>query len=177
MGFADGFMPPKKSLPNLVLPVFKDDLLKGHISQDEAYVMTLERMIKQKYRAKFDSDTLADIYLAAPAPRPPFPLQYNPIYEELAFLNERKDDYRLSFMVLREEVPNNVAEDYFRSAYLTALQELRFETRSDDSYKNLPRFKNFLHDLSYSILDKYLASLQVEKTLESLGLNTESEIV
>ena len=174
MAFVDGFMPSKKSLHNLVLPEFKDDLLKQHISQDEAYVMTLQRMMEEKHGTKFDPNIFADVYLSAPARNPPFRLKYSPINEELIALNDRKDDYRLSFMVVREEVFDNIKEDYFRSVYLATLEELHFEIRPDQSYRNLPRFKNFLHDLSYSIVTKYLPAMQVEESLESLGLDTVS---
>lgn len=177
IAWADGFLPPRERFESILLPEFKDELQKRSSRKDHPYLRTLETTMRTKYHAALGiapectgSNIYSDVYIIVPTRSPPFPNQYNPVHEELNTIKNRTDDYRMFCMVLSEQVPNELREAFFDS-----LEELKFEIKPDNTYKDLPRFKEFLHDLSYTTLvDPYYApSILVEDDLKRLGFNAE----
>lgn len=177
MAWADGFLPSGERLENILLPEFKGKLQKRPSEKDQFYLRTLETTMRTKYRAVRSPRSeyaRSDIYIIAPTRSPPFPHQYNPVHEELNAIKNKIEDYRLFCMVLSEEVPNELREVFFDS-----LVDLKFNIKTDNTYEDLHRFKEFLHNLSYdTIIDPYYApSIRVEDDLKGLGFNAECDSV
>lgn len=182
IAWADGFLPPAGNLEDIILPEFKDKLQMQPPQRDFAYLRTLETKMRTKYHSALgigsgcaDNDVHSDIYIIAPSHSPPpFPSKFTPIREELSHLGNRIDDYRLLCLVISEREPNEL-----RDAFYDSLDELQFEIRSDNTYRDLPKFKNFLQELSREVVvvPYYAPSIRIEDDLISMGFAVESDTV
>ena len=142
---------------------------------DESYLLSVVSLINEKrYNivGKNEAVTLADIFLLSPTGSPQFPLSCNPLWEELSGISDRHNDYRVLALIQRNPHDELQRLDVF----LEALQDLKFEIRRNNSYKNLDRFRSYLSAVSDHLDGLYSPYTEAGKVLARMGFNVTMDI-
>jgi hypothetical protein len=163
----DGFIPGKDSMKML---------LGETNANDEIYLDHFESRMSKKYHTQLDETASSDnasLYLMNPQNEAGLLAKYNPIQVEKRAIVENRENYRIMLML-----SGRTESEEMKAAYFETLSELEFKVREENTFQDLPRFREYMRDISENIVERYIAPfLQVEKDLKKLGIDSNNTLV
>ena len=177
--WVDGFLPPPKTLADTLTNKWKSIYLDN--PNDTTLMEEFESKVWQRYYKLSGQSNPANCYahLLKPAGSHSLPGSYNPIKDEWYGLdNKDKHKYRLFVMLRNTDNENEREHNLVKKALLDTIDSIHFSIKTEDSYRNLERFKDYLGYFSKYLIDRYFFPFQsIRDGIRDLGFSSEDAII